>query len=128
MKPETVKTTVTNLIAAIQAMNQDAWLACFADDAVSYNPVGTPPIRGREGLSQMFQKLVGVFKDVKFTAESMFVAGNEAAVKYTLSGQGKNGRLVAVEGINVYEVNDHGKIQTVRAYWHPAEMVAQLKK
>ena len=128
MKPETVQTAVTNLIAAIQAKNQDAWLACFADDAVSYNPVGTPPIRGHEGLSQMFQKFAGVFKDIKFTAESMFAAGNEVAVKYTLSGQGKNGRLVTVEGINVYEVNDRGKIQTLRAYWNPAEMVAQLKK
>ncbi len=128
MKPETVKTTVTNLIAAIQTKDQNAWLACFADDAVSYNPVGTPPIQGREGLSQMFQKFAGVFKDLKFTAESMFVAGNEAAIKYTASGQGKNGRLVVFEGINVYEVNNHGKIQTIRAYWHPAEMVAQLKK
>jgi len=128
MKPETVQTAVTDLMAAIQAKSQDAWLACFADDAVSYNPVGTPPIRGREGLSQMFQKFVAVFQDIKFTAESMFVAGNEAAVKYTINGKGKNGRLVAVEGINVYEVNDRGKIQTVRAYWNPAEMVAQLKK
>jgi len=128
MNPETVKKTVTDLIAAIQTKNHNAWLACFAEDAVSHNPVGTPPIRGLGGLSQMYEKLVGVFKGITFTAESMFVAGNEVAVKYTLSGQGKNGRLVSVEGINVYEVNDRGKIQTIRAYWHPAEMVAQLKK
>lgn len=128
MKPETVQTAVNNLIAAIQAKDHNGWLACFAEDAVSYNPVGTPPIRGLDGLSQMFEKFAGVFKDIKFTAESMFVAGNEVAVKYTINGQGKNGRLVAVEGINVYEVNDRGKIQTIRAYWNPAEMVAQLKK
>jgi steroid delta-isomerase len=128
MNPETVKKAVTDLIAAIQAKNQDAWLACFAEDVVSYNPVGTPPIRGLGGMSQMFDKFVGVFKDIKFTPESLFAAGNEVAVKYTINGQGKNGRMVAVEGINVYEVNDRGKIQTIRAYWNPTEMVAQLKK
>jgi steroid delta-isomerase len=128
MNQETVKKAVTDLIAAIQAKNHDAWLACFAEDAVSYNPVGTPPIRGLDGLSQVFEKLVSVVKDIKFTAESMFVAGNEVAIKYTIDGRGKGGRLVAVQGINVYEVNDRGKIQTVRAYWNPAELVAQLKK
>jgi hypothetical protein len=26
----------------------------------------------------------------------------------------------------VFEINADGKIQTVRAYWNPAEMIAQL--
>lgn len=128
MKPETVKATMTSLIAAIQARDCDAWLACFADDAKNYNPVGTPPIQGHEGLKKVFQNMAGAMKDWKFTAESMFVAGNEAAVKYTATGTLKNGKLVVMDGINVYEVNDAGKVQTVRAYWHPAEVAAQMKK
>jgi steroid delta-isomerase len=128
MNRETVKATVTSLIAAIQKRDCDAWLACFADDARNYNPVGTPPIQGHDGLRRIFDNMVGVMKDWKFTAESMFVAGNEAAVKYTATGVLKNGKMVVIDGINVYEVNEQGKVQTVRAYWHPAEVATQMKK
>ena len=37
-----------------------------------------------------------------------------------------NGKEVNFEGIDVFEVNADGKIQTVRAFWNPAEMIAQL--
>ena len=128
MNPETVKATVTSLLDAIKARDFDAWLAFFADDVKNYSPVGTPPIQGHEAMKRVFQNTVGALKDWKFTAESMFVAGNEAAVKYTATGTTKNGKLVVIDGINVYEVNDQGKVQTVRAYWHPAEVAAQMKK
>ena len=53
-------------------------------------------------------------------------AGNGAAVKWTGHGTSTSGREVNFEGIDIFEVNDDGKIQTVRAYWNPAEMIAQL--
>lgn len=128
MNPETVKATVTSLFAAMQARDFDTWLTYFADDVKNYNPVGTPPLQGHEAMKRVFQNTVGGFTDWKLTSESMFVAGNEAAVKYTATGKLKNGKLVIIDGISVYEVNDAGKVQTVRAYWHPAEVAAQMKK
>lgn len=128
MNPETVKATVTRLLDAMKERDFDTWLTCFAEDVKNYNPVGTPPLQGHEAMKRVFQNTVGGFTDWKLTAESMFVAGNEAAVKYTATGKLKNGKLVVIDGISVYEVNDQGKVQTVKAYWHPAEVAAQMKK
>jgi len=128
MNPATVKATVTRLLDAMKERDFDTWLTCFATDVKSYNPVGTPPLQGQEAMKKVFQNTVGGFTEWKLTVESMFVAGNEAAVKYSATGKMKNGKLVVIDGINVYEVNDQGKVQTVRGYWHPAEVAAQMKK
>lgn len=58
--------------------------------------------------------------------EQVFIAANSAAVKWTGRGVSKQGRDVHFEGIDVFEVNEAGKIQSLRAYWNPAEMMAQL--
>jgi steroid delta-isomerase len=55
------------------------------------------------------------------------VAENEAAVKWTIQGKSKSGKSVSFEGITIFEFNEAGKIQTTRAYWNPALMIAQLR-
>jgi steroid delta-isomerase len=44
-----------------------------------------------------------------------------------MQGISKSDKSVTFEGITVFEINDSGKIQTTRAYWNPAAMVAQLR-
>jgi steroid delta-isomerase len=52
---------------------------------------------------------------------------NEVAVKWTGRGVGKNGREVTCEGIDIFEINEALKIKTLRVYWHPAALMAQLQ-
>jgi steroid delta-isomerase len=126
MSPEVVAKAVKAYFAAIRAMDKQAWVDTFATDAVSYDPVGTPPINGHEKLGEFFDTITGAFKEVGLTEEEVFIAGNGAAVKWSGRGTSKRGHLAHFEGIDVFEVNETGKIQTLRAYWNPAEMVAQL--
>jgi len=69
-----------------------------------------------------------VSKAVKayFAAIRAMDQGNGAAVRWSGRGLSRQGRKVHFEGIDVFEVNEAGKIQTLHAYWNPAEMVAQL--
>ena len=108
-------------------MDVEAWIATFAPDAVSYDPVGAPPTAGHDALRQFFGAIVGAFKKVGLTEDHVFIANNEAAVKWTGRGTGTNGRDVRFEGIDVIEFNEEGKIRTVRAYWNPAEVMMQLQ-
>lgn len=126
MSPEVVSKAVKAYFAATRAMDQQAWINTFAEDAVSYDPVGAQPTRGHEKLGEFFQTITAPFKEVGLTAEQVFVAGNSAAVKWTGRGVSKQGRKVRFEGIDVFEVNEDGRIQTLYAYWNPAEMVSQL--
>jgi len=126
MSPEVVSKAVKQYFAAIRAMDQQAWVNTFAEDAVSYDPVGAPPIMGHQKLAEFFHTITAAFNEVGLTEDEVFVAGNGAAVRWSGRGISKRGRKVHFEGIDVFEVNEAGKIQLLHAYWNPAEMVAQL--
>jgi steroid delta-isomerase len=126
MSPEIISQTVKAYFAALRAMDEKAWVNTFAEDAVSYDPVNAPPLIGHQKLAEFFQSVTGAFEEVGLTEDQVFIAGNSAAVKWTGRGISKKGRKVLFEGIDIIEVNDAGQIQTLRAYWNPAEMMAQL--
>jgi len=126
MSPEVIGKAVKAYFAALRAMDKQAWINTFAEDAVSYDPVGTPAINGHQKLAEFFETITAAFKEVGLTEDEVFIAGSEAAVKWTGRGISKQGRKAHFEGIDVFEVNESGKIQTLHAYWNPAEMVAQL--
>ena len=126
MSPEVISKAVRAYFEATRAMDQQAWVDTFAEDAVNYDPVGALPTRGHQQLGEFFQTITAAFKEVGLTEDYVFVAGTGAAVKWTGRGISKQGRKVHFEGIDVFEVNEAGKIQTLHAFWNPAEMAAQL--
>ena len=126
VSPDKVSRAVRAYFLAIRAMDPQAYANTFAEDGTTHDPVGSPAITGREGLREFLSSICKNFKTVALDEESVFVAGNGAAVKWTGQGTSTNGSEVRFEGIDVFEVNDDGKIQTVHAYWNPAEMIAQL--
>jgi len=126
MSPEVIAKTVKAYFAALRAMDQQAWLNTFTEDAVSCDPVGALPINGHQKLGEFFETITAAFKEVGLTEDQVFIAGNSAAVKWTGRGTSKQGRPVHFEGIDVFTINEAGKIETLHAYWNPAEMVAQL--
>ena len=126
MSPEIISNAIKNYFAALRAMDERAWVRTFAEDAVTYDPVGAPPTHGHQKLAEFFQTITAAFKEVGLTEDEIFIAGNGAAVKWTGRGVSQAGRKVKFEGIDVFEINEAGKIQTLHAYWNPAEMVAQL--
>ena len=126
MSPEVITKAVKAYFAALRAMDENAWVNTFAEDATSNDPVGAPPIVGHQKLREFFQTITAAFKEVGLTEDEVFIAGNGAAVKWSGRGISKQGRKVNFEGIDVFAVNEAGKIETLHAYWNPAEMVAQL--
>ncbi len=126
MSPEVVAKTVKEYFAALRAMDKEAWVNTFAEDAISHDPVGAPPINGHAKLGEFFDTITAAFDKVGLSEDQVFIAGNGAGVKWTGSGTSKQGKKVHFEGIDVFEVNERGKIQTLHAYWNPAEMVGQL--
>jgi steroid Delta-isomerase len=124
--PERISRAVRAYFLAIRAMDPDAIANTFAEDGTTYDPVGTAGVTGRAAIREFFSSIYKNFKGVALTEDSIFVAGNGAAVKWTGKGTSANGKNVNFEGIDVFEVNADGKIRTVRAYWNPAEMIAQL--
>ena len=126
VEPERISRAVRAYFLAIRAMDADAVASTFAEDGTTYDPVGSPGVTGRGAIREFFSSIYKNFKSVALTEDSIFVAGKGAAVKWTGKGTSANGKNVNFEGIDVFEVDADGKIRTVRAYWNPAEMIAQL--
>jgi len=121
-----ISRAVRTYFLAIRAMDADAFANAFAEDGVTFDPVGSPAITGRNAVREFFQSICDNFKSIALDEDFIFVAGNGAAVKWTGRGMSTNDREVKFEGIDVFDINEDGKIQTVRAYWNPAEMLTQL--
>ncbi|HEY7786355.1 MAG TPA: nuclear transport factor 2 family protein [Pyrinomonadaceae bacterium] len=123
---EVIVRAVRSYFAALRAMDREAWVNTFAADAVSHDPVGAPPIVGHQKLGDFFSSITSAFKEVGLTEQDIFIAGDGAAVLWKGKGTSRQGKPVRFSGIDVFEINEEGKIQTVRAYWNPGEMTAQL--
>lgn len=125
MTAETVTNIINEYFDAICARDADRWVATFAEDATSYEP-GNPPLAGHAALRMFFNGIAGGFAQIEMRATEIHPVGNEAGVKWTATGTGQNGRAVKFAGIDVFVINEAGKIQTLKAYWNPAAMMAEL--
>ncbi len=127
MTSENIPTVVARYFTAIGEKNPDAWIACFTEEGTSYEPGAPAPLRGHVALRQFLVAVLGAFEKIAMTEDHVFQSGNRVAVKFTGRGTGKNGRHVTFEGIDVFEINENGKIQTLWGYWNPAALMAQLQ-
>lgn len=128
LSPEKIQATIDQYFAATRSTNKAAeMVACFALDTISYDPADGPALEGHAGLLQGFQQIGTFFTEIELAADFTTINGNEAAVKWSGRGTGKNGVAVTFEGIDLFEFNAAGQIQTLRAYWNPAPIIAQLQ-
>ena len=128
MSREMVQEAVNNYFVAIRDMDAEAFVAVFAEDGVSHDPVGAPPFNGHDGLRKFFGGILATFTELNMRETAVFINKNEAAVHWQAEGVGKNGKTTSFSGINLFTINDEGKIESLRAYWNPRAMMAQLKE
>ncbi len=103
--------------------NRDAWLDLFAEDAFVADPVGPSPLdpegHGRQGkaaIAAFYDKFISL-GEVSFDYPRSYACANECAfigTVYTVIGDGPER---GSEGVFIYNVNDEGKILSLRAFW-----------
>ena len=126
MTTATISTLINDYAAAISALDTDRYLDTFADDAVAYDPVGTAASIGKAGIRQFSENTGGLFATIDMQFTFAHTIGDEVAIKWLANGTGKNGRTVSFEGIDIWKLNQAGKIQTLYAYWNAAPVIATL--
>ncbi|MGG6264529.1 nuclear transport factor 2 family protein [Leptolyngbya sp. AN03gr2] len=127
MSPELIQKLVTSYFSSLQTMDIEAWTENFTEDAIIYDPVGNPPSKARENAKAFFGLLSKAFEKLELSQDNVFIAGNGAAVKWTMRALGKSGKQGTGEGISVFEIHESGKIQQVSSYWDDAAMMAQIR-
>ena len=114
------------------AGNRDAWLSLFAEDAFLQDPVGPSGLdpegvgyRGKADIERFWDNAIGKANLTIRASERILCANNCAAVLHVTNDLG-DGRQTHVDMIGIYEVNDDGKITSLKVYWDWADLVAQL--
>jgi steroid delta-isomerase len=113
-------------MAAINAIDPDAYAACFAEGAELHDPVGAPPLVGPEGARAFMGQFAPLIESIYIRAGKIHVAGESAVFTWALEATGKNGRMAAADGIDVMVFNGEGKLLRLHGYWDAAPFIAAL--
>ena len=88
----------------------------LADDVTQIDPVGSTPNQGKEALGTFFDGLFEVCERIAFDNRDRFVAGDEAALLFTIVQTKKDGTELTIDGIDVFTVDEAGKIALIKGY------------
>jgi steroid delta-isomerase len=124
--PEQIEAAVEDVFAGLAAFDFPRVLNHFADDAVVEDPVGTPPIQGKEAVAAYLGTFPTLFSELKLYSLDVKVCGREAAVKWRLRFKTKAGNTFFLDGIGLFEFNEEGKITSEREFFDLAYFLAQL--
>ncbi|MGH2458098.1 MAG: nuclear transport factor 2 family protein [Chloroflexota bacterium] len=111
-----VQLIIEQYYRAINAKNIDAIVDVFEPDGTFQYPE-SPPIRGREEIRRAEERILAPIDEMTLTPDQMFIVGDRAAVKFTMRVKAKNGRSATMEGIDTFQINPDGKIQSVSVYY-----------
>lgn len=117
---------VERYFAAISTQDADALVALFAPGGVMEDPVGARPITDEQGLRRFVAGIVDNFATMVLTPDACYHAGGEVAVHWSARGRSTQGIEVAYSGIDVFAFDADDRITSMRGYWDPKALFAQL--
>jgi hypothetical protein len=112
---------VERLVAAINAHDLEAMVACFADDYVNEWPAH--PQRGFRGNQQVRSNWSQIFAgvpDLRARLPRMVVDGDTVWTEWDLSGTRGDGAAFLMRGVSIFGVAE-GRLAWVRFYLEPVE-------
>ena len=112
---------VERLLAAINAHDLEAMVACFADDYVNEWPAH--PHRGFRGRAQVRQNWSQIFAGVpnlQARLPRMAVDGEVVWTEWDMAGTRSDGAAFLMRGVSIFGVAD-GRLAWVRFYLEPVE-------
>ena len=114
-------TVVERLLAAINAHDLEAMVACFADDYLNEWPAH--PQRGFRGSEQVRRNWSQIFAgvpDLRARLPRMVVDGDTVWAEWDLSGTRRDGAAHLMRGVSIFGVAG-GRLAWVRFYLEPVE-------
>ena len=117
MKSNEMMEKVQRYIEGVSAQDIEAIRDLYDENAVVEDPVGTDPHAGIEAICGFYQGGFAAQTRLELTGP-VRCAGNSAAFPFTATPE-LGGKKVRIDVIDIFEFNDAGRIQSMRAYWGP---------
>jgi steroid delta-isomerase len=117
--PEQVRAAVDAYVDAYQRNDRGRFLDAFADEGVVIDPVGTPGHAGRDRRGAFWDTVHEMTERLSFDVKDIVVCGSEAAMVFQIEARAGDGGVV-MDAVDVFEVDDDGRIAQLKAYWDMA--------
>ena len=127
LTPEQTEAVLEEVFTKLAAFDAQGVVSHFAADAVVEDPVGTPPIQGKEAIAAYLETFPTLFSQMKLYSLDIKVRGQEAAVKWRLRFKTHTGNVFFLDGIGIFKFNEEGKIQSEREFFDLEYFLAQLQ-
>lgn len=121
-----------NSLKHVMAGNKAAWLDLFADNAVVHDPVGPSEhdpegkgFQGRARISEFWDTMIGT-GDLNIVPHKRIPVGNNIACVVMTACNNAGGMKLHIEMVAVYEVNDAGKLLSLKVYWDVDALADQI--
>lgn len=132
---ETHPAVLASINSAKFAMARDkaAWLALFDDDAFLADPVGPslldPSGKGHQGKANIEKFWDTVIGHARLTIEASqrIACANACVAVLKATNKLGGGKQTTIDMVGIYEVNDAGKLTSLKVYWSWDQLAAQLK-
>jgi ketosteroid isomerase-like protein len=117
---ELVEKTLRTHFEAWNAGDRQRWLDNWRDDAVLCDPVGGPEKRGRAALERTWERSFQPGHHWRIEPLFMQVCQDQAALHVRNRGT-IDGEAIELDSIEIYWVDDAGKLARVQTYFSPPE-------
>ena len=117
-----IRASLGSYLDACRSLDTDRIVAAFSPDAVVEDPTG-PGIRGHAGVRRYFTEIYDELAKLDLDAGDVFFYGDRAACAWFGQATTKDGDVRHYKGIDVFELDDAGRITRMTAFWDPAELL-----
>jgi ketosteroid isomerase-like protein len=121
-----VPQVVRDYFAAVNERRFDDMPALFAE-GVELRPVGSQPLRGREQVAAYYPRILAGFAEGFDNARRFHVADDGVVtVEITFTGRTQDGREVAFDAIDVFELDADGRIARLGLWYDSLDVARQV--
>ena len=117
---------VAAYFAAVNARDFEALAGLFAEDAV-LRPVGSRVREGRSDVAAYYPPLLAGFASGVDTPVRTTVAGRVVTVEIRFEGRSVDGADVAFDAVDIFDVDDDGRIARLSLWYDTRDVVRQLR-
>jgi uncharacterized protein (TIGR02246 family) len=113
-------------MSAVENGDRDGWLGLFAEDAHLEDPVGQPPRDGRDEIAAFWDAGIAALEAVRFDVRKLHEVPEKVVVLADIAVTAPGGASASYDAVLHYVVDETGAIRSLRAFWDPQSVMAQL--
>lgn len=117
MTDRNLRKVAQDYIRLISTHDLDELLALYAENATLEDPVGSGQIQGHEAIRAFYANAFSMGIGAEATGE-VRCTENAVAFPFQVTVQLGDNQM-SIDVIDVFEFNESGKIQSMKAYWGP---------